>query len=410
MKILLVADGRSTTTRSWVRGLAALGYQVTLVTTYPCAPVEGVEADVTVPVAFSALGGSGAGNLASGGWAGGRAIVPRARGLFLAMRHLLGPLTLRYYGPRLRWLVERIQPDIVHALRVPFEGMLATYTPPDYPLALSIWGNDLTLHAQGSVRMGNLTRKALARADALFADTQRDVRLAHTWGFSPLKSALVVPGCGGIDLEQAAQVKRSVGLGEAAQPPFLPAGAPLVLNPRGFRTGSVRQDTFFQAVPLVLERRPDAVFACAAMAGQKEALDWVARLGLEGKITLLPHLAQEALWDLFARAAVSVSISQHDGTPNTLLEAMALGAFPIAGDIEALREWITPGVNGLLVEPGSPQALAGAILLALDTPDLLCSAAVKNAMLVAKRAGVDVVREQVRLFYEALHASREIPK
>jgi hypothetical protein len=57
-----------------------------------------------------------------------------------------------------------------------------------------------------------------------------------------------------------------------------------------------------------------------------------------------------------------------------------------------------------------PAGAGCAILLALDTPDLLCSAAVKNAMLVAKRAGVDVVREQVRLFYEALHASREIPK
>jgi hypothetical protein len=282
MKILLVADGRSTTTRSWVRGLAALGYQVTLVTTYPCAPVEGVEADVTVPVAFSALGGSGAGNLASDGWAGGRAIVPRARGLFLAMRHLLGPLTLRYYGPRLRWLVERIQPDIVHALRVPFEGMLATYTPPDYPLALSIWGNDLTLHAQGSVRMGNLTRKALARADALFADTQRDVRLAHTWGFSPLKSALVVPGCGGIDLEQAAQVKRSVGLGEAAQPPFLPAGAPLVLNhaasalARCARTPSSRRSRWcWTQAGCGLCLRGDG--------GQKEALDWVSAAGVGGQ-------------------------------------------------------------------------------------------------------------------------------
>lgn len=409
MKILLIADGRSTTTRSWVRGLNALGHQVVLVSTYPCAPVEGVEADVTLPVAFSALGGSGAGNLAAGEKPAAKKLIARARGIFLAVRYLLGPLTLRYYGPRLRWLVERIQPDVVHALRIPFEGMLAAYTPPEVPLALSIWGNDLTLHAEGSPRMGKLTRKALARADALFADTQRDARLARAWGFDPLKPALVVPGSGGLDLERAAQVKRRVWLGEAAQPAFLPAGAPLVLNPRGFRTGSVRQDTFFNAVPQVLERRPDAVFACAAMAGQREALDWLARLGLEGKVTLLPHLAQEQLWDLFARAEVTVSISQHDGTPNTLLEGMALGAFPIVGDIESLREWITPGVNGLLVEPGDAGALAEAILLALDAPDLVRSAAVKNAVLVEERASTGVVREKIRLFYEALHASREIP-
>lgn len=409
MKILLIADGRSTTTRSWVRAVNALGHTVVLVSTYPCAPVEGVEADVVLPVAFSALGGSGAGNQAAGGKTGGRGIVSRARGMFLAARYLLGPLTLRYYGPRLRWLAEKIQPDIAHALRIPFEGMLASYVPRGVPLALSIWGNDLTLHAGGSARMAAWTRRALNRADVLFADAQRDVGLARAWGFDPAKPALVVPGSGGLDLEQAALVKRRVQMGEVPLPDFLPAGAPLVLNPRGFRTGSVRQDTFFQAVPLVLQRKPEVVFACAAMAGQKEALDWVERLKLEGKVALLPHLPQEELWELFARAAVSVSVSQHDGTPNTLLEALALGAFPIAGDIESLREWITPGVNGLLVEPGSPQALAEAILLALDHPQLRRSAEVKNALLAAERAEASVVREKVRLQYEALAASREIP-
>ncbi len=287
--------------------------------------------------------------------------------------------------------------------------MLAAYIPREVPLALSIWGNDLTLHAGGSARMAALTRRALNRADVLFADAQRDVRLARAWGFDAAKPALVVPGSGGLDLEQAALVKQRVQMGEIPLPDFLPAGAPLVLNPRGFRTGSVRQDTFFQAVPLVLQRKPEVVFACAAMAGQQEALDWVERLKLEGNVALLPHLPQEELWELFARAAVSVSVSQHDGTPNTLLEALALGAFPIAGDIESLREWITPGVNGLLVEPGSPQALAEAILLALDHPQLRHSAEVKNALLVAERAEAGVVREKVRLQYEALAASREIP-
>lgn len=416
MKIVLVADGRSATTRAWVRMVNALGHQVILATTYPCAPVDGVEADVTLPVAFSSLAGSAAGNQAAGKKRKGGGAVARARSAFLAARYLLGPLTLRYYGPRLRWLVERIQPDLVHALRIPFEGMLATYLPPEVPLAISIWGNDLTLHANGSGLMASLTRRTLARADALFADAMRDVRLARAWGLDGGKPALVVPGSGGLDLTVTGAIKRQAVLGETAGlPEWLKAndgfraGGSLVINPRGFRTGSVRQDTFFQAVPLVLERNPETVFACVAMAGQSEAEGWIDRLGLRGRVELLPHLVQEDLWALFARAAVSVSISQHDGTPNTLLEAMALGAFPVAGDIESLREWITPGVNGLLVEPGKPQALAEAISLALDNPDLRRSAEVKNAMIVGGRAEVGIVREKVRLMYEALSASREIP-
>jgi glycosyltransferase involved in cell wall biosynthesis len=410
MRVLLVADGRSPITRRWVRLAQRLGHDVVLVSTFPCAPLDGVEADVCLPVAFAALGGSVAGaGVAPVRRGAARRVISAFRPLFLAGRYRLGPLTLRYYGPRLRWLVERIQPDLVHALRIPYEGMLAAWTPPGVPLALSIWGNDLTLHAAGSRAMAALTRGALTRADALFADAQRDVRLARAWGLAANRPALVVPGAGGLDLAELDAARAKVRRWGSSFEPQVGAGSPLVVNPRGFRTGSVRQDTFFQALPLVLQRRPDARFACAAMAGQREALGWVERLGLGEQVILLPHLPQDDLWDLLARAEVTVSVSQHDGTPNSLLEAMALGAFPVAGDIESLREWITPGVNGLLVEPDKPQALAEAILLALDSPDLRLAAAEHNRRLVEERAAAGVVQEQVRLFYEMLGGMKDVP-
>ena len=105
------------------------------------------------------------------------------------------------------------------------------------------------------------------------------------------------------------------------------------------------------------------------MQNQEEALAWVRQLHLEKNVHLLPYLPQPQLWNLFSAAEVSVSISVHDGTPNSLLEAMACGCFPIAGDIESLREWIVPGKNGFLVEPNKPQSLAEALLLALSLPE-----------------------------------------
>ncbi len=401
MRILLIADGRSPTTQRWVKTVVSLGHTITLVTTYPCEPVEGVEADVCLPVAFSALSGSGRGG-GSGKASPARRVISAFRGAFMAGRYQLGPLTLHYYGPRLRWLVERIQPDLIHALRIPFEGMLASYAPPGVPVALSIWGNDLTLHASGSAQMAALTRRALTRADALLADASRDFRLARAWGFAPEKPALLVPGSGGLDLVDLDAVRSKVlRWGSSFDHQFDPA-IPLLINPRGFRTGSVRQDTFFEALPFVLQQHPQLHIICAAMAGQREALQWVERMHLQGQVNLLPHLPQEDLWELFARAAVTVSISQHDGTPNSLLEGMALGAFPIAGDIESLREWITPGINGLLVEPSKPQALGEAILLALEHPNLRAQAAAVNHQLVADHAEVTAVRQKIEGLYQQL--------
>ena len=409
MRILLVADGRSPITHRWIKRVLSLGHSVVLISTFPCAPIAGVEADVCLPVAFSNLARSGGSGGSPSGQPGlARRAVSSFRSVFLAGRYVLGPLTLNYYGPRFRWLAEKIQPDLIHALRIPFEGMLASWAPANIPLAVSIWGNDLTLHAKGSARMAGLTQKCLSRADALVADTGRDIRLGHTWGFAADKPSLVVPGSGGLDLVEISLARRHSTSGDTLAAYGIPPGSPLVINPRGFRTGSVRQDTFFAALPLVYERLsrlsgPHPVtFACAAMAGQREAQRLVERNHLEGKVILLPQLPQAQLWGLFARAIESVSVSQHDGTPNSLLEAMAFGALPVAGDIESIREWITPGVNGLLVEPDSPQALAEAILLGLENSDLRSRAAGYNRRLIKERASVEVTGEKIKAFYESL--------
>jgi glycosyltransferase involved in cell wall biosynthesis len=398
MHILIVADGRSPIARRWIQTVQALDHQVSLVSTYPAAPVPGVQTQVTLPVAFAGfasgpVGISGPSQRPSVA----RRWVKRFRSLALAGREQFGPLSLPFYARRYQQIVRALQPDLVHALRIPFEGMLAAYTPRGVPLAISIWGNDLTLHGERARQMHALTRRALLRADGLLADALRDIRLAHAWGYPLNRPTQVLPGNGGLDLNElntACPPENRVPL------PPLPTGAPLVLNPRGIRPAYARTDVFFQAVPLVLQRRPDVHFLCAAMAGQVEALAWLKKLRIEANVHLLPFLPQAQLWDLFRSVQVTSSVTSHDGTPNTLIEAMACGAFPVAGDIESLREWITPGINGLLVEPGKPQAVAEAFLLAIENDDLRQRAAEINQQLVLERAEVSRVRSQLAVFYQ----------
>lgn len=325
--------------------------------------------------------------------------MKRARSLFLSGRYLLGPLTLLKYGNQFRSLVAGCKPDIVHALRIPFEAMLASYAPADVPLAVSVWGNDLTLHARGSPWMGALSRRTLKRANALMADASRDIRLGYLWGFQKGKPTLVVPGAGGINL---VDIRRSRTENQAWLEDHLPVDMPIVINPRGFRPGSVRNDVFFQALPLVQERFSQVLFLCTAMAGQPEALRWVQRLNLRHQVRLLPYLPQSQLWDLFQHADISVSLSSHDGTPNSLLEAMACGSFPLAGDIKSIREWITPGVNGLLIEPTKPQALAEALILALENPTMRTHAAELNLEIIRQRAEMNLVHAQLEVFYQRI--------
>lgn len=407
MHILLVADGRSPTTLHWLQGVRSLGHIVSLVSTFPCEPIPGVEAMLIMPVAFAGLAGGGAASGTPHAPAPTRNITRRWRNAFLQARYRLGPFTLPGYGRRFKRLVEALKPDLIHALRIPFEGMLAAYAPPQVPLAVSIWGNDLTLHARGSSVMNKHTRRTLRRANGLLADTRRDVRLALSLDYDSTRPTLVVPGNGGIDLTELRQPRP-----EVASPAWgeLPEGVPLVINPRGFRPGSVRNDTFFQSIPFVLLHCSPVLFLCPGMAGQPEAMRWVQRLHLKDSVRLLPHLPQEQLWDLFQHARVTVSISSHDGTPNSLLEAMTFGCFPVAGDIESLREWITPGVNGLLVQPDKPQSVAEAVRLALENPELRQQAARINLDIIRQRAEVNLVRAQVEVFYQGLVHLKSFPR
>ncbi len=394
MKILLVADGRSPITRQWINTVSGMGHTLYLASTFPCEPVQGTEGNAVIPVAFSGMAGTQAAgsskkkNAVSG-------LVRNARKPLMHLRYRLGPLTLPKAGKRLQTLVDQWQPDLVHALRIPFEGMLASYTPPPIPLVVSIWGNDLTLHTRGSAAMRRWTRRALSRADGLLADAPRDIRLSSQWGYDPSKPSLVVPGSGGIDLGEIESALKA-----QANFHWYKQGRFHVINPRGLRPGYINTREFFAAVPQVLERFPDTVFLCPGMQGQEEAESYARQYGVENAVQLLPYLSQTELWQLFSRCEVSASISTHDGTPNTLLEAMACGSFPVAGDLESLRDWITPGVNGFLVDPYQPAEIAKAILAALENSALRIAARQVNARLVKSRAGREAAQSTLQPFFE----------
>jgi glycosyltransferase involved in cell wall biosynthesis len=309
-----------------------------------------------------------------------------------ALRQWLGPLTLPAAARQLCHLITDVRPDLVHAMRIPYEGMTAAMADLPAPLIVSVWGNDFTLHGPSNPMMAHYTRRTLKRLDVLHADCHRDVRLALEWGLPPQRRTFVLPGAGGVQAEMF-------------YPPPEIVSTPLVIQPRGVRA-YVKNDIFFQAVPLVLKECPHARFICPNMAGEQQAQRWVGELGVTASVDLLPEQTRAQMAGLFRRSSVIVSPTVHDGTPNTLLEAMACGCFPVAGDLESLREWITTGENGLLVDLQTPQArpeaLAQAILRALGDEDLRRRAREINLAQIAERADHARVMAQAEEIYASL--------
>jgi len=402
MRLLFVADGRSPIAINWIRYFVERGDEVYLASTFACQPELDLKGLEITPVAFSGTkrpsaapdarpASSKALRLGSAQALG----LPVSLRVRTAIRHYLGPLTITRSAKKLRTVIERVQPDLIHAMRIPYEGMLAADAYNGIPLLVSVWGNDFTLHAPSTRLMGHYTRWTMQVADALHADCQRDIRLAQKWGYAPKRPTLVIPGNGGIRTE-------------IFYPPANSVEAPVVINPRGFRA-YVRNDVFFKSIPLVLKEIPQARFMCTAMAGESQALQWIDELGIGQAVELLVPMPHAQMAEVYRRAAVLVSPSVHDGTPNTLLEGMACGCFPVAGNLESIREWITDGENGLLTDATDPHRLAESIARALKNKDLREQAADLNTKRIMEGAEYQACMKKADIFYKNLTGFYEAP-
>lgn len=409
MRIAFIADWRSPIANNWVGAVAGAGYECLVLSTFP------VHLD-----AMEVPGGFGGGKVRvhslpialAGVRRPRRAAVPEMpaprrqgprrppvpgmmRGVLGAVSNQVAPYDLRRHLTSAEHLISDFQPALLHALRIPYEGMFAAQLQSTAPLVVSVWGNDFTLFARATRKLDLLTRATMAKAAGVIADCHVDLARAASWGLPPDRPTIVLPGGAGLDLSWA---DRAPARAAAKALLGIDPGSLVILNPRGYRS-YVRTTEYCHALRTVAASRRNAVFLFADMAGNREVSRKIEQLGLGSRTILLPKLSHREMVDVFAAADVSVSPSVHDGTPNTLLESMAAGCLPVAGDIPSVREWIQPGVNGLLCDPTDPADVAQAVLSAITDRDLARRAAVHNHALVRERANRSRVADAADAYY-----------
>jgi glycosyltransferase involved in cell wall biosynthesis len=394
MKLAYLADARSPTAVNWIRWLVEHGHEVHWISSRPAeVPLKGLASFRVLPIFPEAPAGIKVNRQ-------NRLVHPTAT----LVRHWWMPLRLGARARQLNKWIKEVKPDLVHALRIPQEGMVAAQAKlipgamRSTPLMVSVWGDDFTLHARSSPMMKELTRTTMKKADALHSDCRRDIKLAFDWGLRIDTITIVEPGNGGIRPELFSPGKPDP---EFVKKYSLNRDSFFIVNPRGMK-GVARTDTFFRAMPRIREEIPNVHFLALRMAGNGEALDWVRKIDVGDCVTLLPGLAQEEMARLFRLSPIMLSLTTHDGLPNVLLESMACGCFPICSNLESITEWIDDGRNGFLVPPGDPAAVAAAVVRAAKDATLRRTAAEQNRRIIAERADWNTVMSRVEEFYRAV--------
>jgi 1,4-alpha-glucan branching enzyme len=169
-----------------------------------------------------------------------------------------------------------------------------------------------------------------------------------------------------------------------------PDAAPAPTGPILFTIGRLVHEkgihVLLAAMPTILARFPQArLIIAGAGPMQGELADIASPLG--GAVQFAGFVDGAAKWQLFRQAAVSVFPSLYEPFGLVALEAMAAGSPVVAARIGGLAETIRHRSDGLLVRPGSADALAKAICRLLSEPALAARLAQRARLKITRQYG-----------------------
>ncbi|HET6873293.1 MAG TPA: glycosyltransferase family 4 protein [Acidimicrobiales bacterium] len=127
-----------------------------------------------------------------------------------------------------------------------------------------------------------------------------------------------------------------------------------------------------EAVAKVRTERPEAhLVVVGKLRDDSPVAAAIDRLGVRDAVKFESGISNERMIELYAEAEVAVVPSLYEGFSLPAVESMACGVPLVTTTGGALPEVVgEDGVTGLLVPPGDPGELAGAILKVLSDPEL----------------------------------------
>ncbi len=206
-----------------------------------------------------------------------------------------------------------------------------------------------------------LDKRVLARfpkAIAVSSDVRNEL-LNH--GAHPDNVRVVLNGIDPVmfrrDASRQPAVRRALGLRESD----------LVIGAVGRLEPQKRFDLLIDAFAALRSQYPHACLVIAGDGSLRAAVQaQVERLSLSDACHLLGHRTDIA--DVHHAFDLFVQSSDYEGTPNAVLEAMALESPAIATSAGGTEEILRDGVDGVIVAKGSARVLQDAIASALSDP------------------------------------------
>jgi hypothetical protein len=297
------------------------------------------------------------------------------------------------YGPRtLARLIDKLQPDLVHSMEFQHCGYnvleASSLTKKEFPPWLATnWGSDIYYYRNQPGHLEQIKR-LLHNADYYSCECQRDVALAEELGFTG-KVLPVLTNTGGFDIQRCEKMREQT---RTSQRKYIMV--------KGYQHFAGRALTALDA----LERCGDLLkgYNILVYSASQAVSERIEQIRQSGRLEFqeLTYRDHNQMLSLFAKARIYIGISISDAISTSLLEAMAMGTFPIQTDTSCCDEWIEDGRSGFSVPADDVETIAARISRALENDDLVDNAADLNWDVVKSRLDVVEMRHRAADFYQ----------
>ncbi|WP_055448731.1 glycosyltransferase [Lacinutrix mariniflava] len=293
-------------------------------------------------------------------------------------------------------VVSEVQPDVIHSFVLyisctPILEVMRKYNAIKW--IYSSWGSDL-YHFKNLPEYKIDIKKVLPRLNYLFTDCKRDVQLAKDLGFKG-EVLGTFPGGGGYNFLVSDKYIK------------MPVSTRNTILVKGYQGRSGRAIEVLKALEQLVSELLD--YKIIVFGADIEVEAYVTNNKKLHKLNITVHaksqfLIHEAILELMGKAKIYIGNSESDGLPNTLLEAVVLGAFPIQSNPGgATEDIIIHDKNGLLIQDCyNIEDLKKQIKVALENVELIEEAFAYNQRFVKPKLEINHIKNKVLKAYQSI--------
>ncbi|MBM3706992.1 MAG: glycosyltransferase [Actinobacteria bacterium] len=306
-----------------------------------------------------------------------------------SIKSLLRKLFPVNYLKELYKIIKKVKPDVIHSMHIQEAAFLTMEVKKmmcsSFPAwIVSNWGSEIDLFRFFPDQRKKIM-EVLKNCDYYSGECVREIPIIKDLGFKG-KIFAIIPNSGGVDFEYIKKFRSSGSISSRR-----------IIMLKGYSNWAGRAITGLRALERccdMLEGYKIVIYCVDSLDVKIAATYFTIKTGIE--TIILPFgTTHEEILNYHGNARISIGLSITDAISTSVLEAMAMGSFPIQSKTSCANDWFVEGKSGIMVSPEDSEEVEKAIRIALTDDKLVEDAAEINYRILFEKLGKNKIKSLI---------------